>query len=350
MRTLRRLLASPHAIYGFTDLRRGVTTMGLRYPDQIDLERWVPVFDAHFWQHPLNGCATQIAIGQVVTMPRLVTADGWARTGNYNEFCRPNGIEHQLMMRLPSASGIMEAIGIARYDRDFNDDECDLFERMKPHVLVAHRRARLLAEVAPPLPLELGGWQTAHLVLDGDGKPGFVGAGCEALFERFFAAPAMGAAIPDELRAWARAQLRALPGAATPPAELVREAEIDGRPFRLRGWLVPQLTRGLHDVYLQARAVETDEVIRTDVTLQSAGGLAAADDLTAQIARVSQRWKLRPRQRDVLALLVRGQSNQEIAAHLGCVEVTVEYHVTGLLRRTGSSNRASLVTRFWNER
>lgn len=49
------------------------------------------------------------------------------------------------------------------------------------------------------------------------------------------------------------------------------------------------------------------------------------------------------RQREVLAGIVRGQSNKEIAAELGLAEVTVEGHVTSLLARAGVRHRIALV-------
>ena len=349
LRTLRRLVASPHAIYGFTDLREGATLVGLRYPEQIDLQRWVPVFDAHFWEHPLNGRAGKISMGAVVTMPSLVPATDWARTGNYNEFCRPNGIEHQLMMRLPSPAGVMEAIGLGRHDRDFTDSEHEAFARMKAHVLVAYRRARLLADLAPPLPPELGGWQTAHLVLDDSARVRFVDPGCEDLFAHFFPAQrfAGGKRAPDDLRTWARSQLRMLP--ATPPTELVRECVVDGRALRLRCWLVPHGAPDGHDVYLQARPVFPDDIIRSETTLRR-GQVAATDDLAAQMDRVSARWELTRRQREVLLWLLGGCTNKEIGQRIFSAEVTVEFHVSNLFRRSGATSRTELASRFWNER
>jgi DNA-binding NarL/FixJ family response regulator len=48
-----------------------------------------------------------------------------------------------------------------------------------------------------------------------------------------------------------------------------------------------------------------------------------------------------PRQREVLALLVRGYSNKQIANALSLGEGTIKIHVTALLRNLGVANRAS---------
>ena len=45
----------------------------------------------------------------------------------------------------------------------------------------------------------------------------------------------------------------------------------------------------------------------------------------------------------VLARILLGESNKEIAKRLGCSVKNVEYHVTQILRRTGASSRLKLV-------
>ncbi|MFO1149154.1 MAG: response regulator transcription factor [Alsobacter sp.] len=52
--------------------------------------------------------------------------------------------------------------------------------------------------------------------------------------------------------------------------------------------------------------------------------------------------QLTPRQRDVLALLVEGKSNKEIARQLGLGGGTVKIHVAALLRAFGARNRAGV--------
>lgn len=54
---------------------------------------------------------------------------------------------------------------------------------------------------------------------------------------------------------------------------------------------------------------------------------------------------LTPREREVLELLGRGQSNREIAARLGISEHTAKFHVASILGKLGAANRADAVRR-----
>jgi DNA-binding CsgD family transcriptional regulator len=62
-----------------------------------------------------------------------------------------------------------------------------------------------------------------------------------------------------------------------------------------------------------------------------------------RLATATARWTLTERQRAVLACLARGMSNKEIAAELGCAEVTVENHLTAIFRKAGVDGRQRLV-------
>jgi DNA-binding CsgD family transcriptional regulator len=64
-------------------------------------------------------------------------------------------------------------------------------------------------------------------------------------------------------------------------------------------------------------------------------------------ARAMARWGVTPREREILALLVHGYANKDIANHLGCAPKTVEMHVSNLMRKCGVRARAELVSSFW---
>jgi DNA-binding CsgD family transcriptional regulator len=95
-----------------------------------------------------------------------------------------------------------------------------------------------------------------------------------------------------------------------------------------------------------AQLVLGSELLGSPLTL---GFEAPTDEVGCRVSAAQQRWNLTARQAEVLAALVEGDSNKEIAQRLGCAENTVELHVTGLLRRAGVDSRLRLVSHYWSK-
>jgi len=66
--------------------------------------------------------------------------------------------------------------------------------------------------------------------------------------------------------------------------------------------------------------------------------------VASRVAALAHAPRLSPRERDVLRLLVDGNSNKEIAAALKVTERTVKFHVTSIFNKLGAENRAQAVT------
>jgi len=75
--------------------------------------------------------------------------------------------------------------------------------------------------------------------------------------------------------------------------------------------------------------------------------LSTPGDPAPLVAVARLRWRLTPRQSQVLHLVARGLSNRTVAASLQCAESTVELHVTALLEKSQCESRAHLVARLW---
>ena len=79
------------------------------------------------------------------------------------------------------------------------------------------------------------------------------------------------------------------------------------------------------------------------LSLEEATELAlAAAPLTPDVPPVGPAINLSPREREVLRLLVDGQTNQEIAAVLFISPRTVESHVANILGKLGLDSRAAV--------
>lgn len=68
-----------------------------------------------------------------------------------------------------------------------------------------------------------------------------------------------------------------------------------------------------------------------------------------RIAEAAARWKLTPREADVLELVVEGDANKEVAAKLATSIRTVEVHIGSILKKVGVESRSRLIARFWTE-
>ena len=79
----------------------------------------------------------------------------------------------------------------------------------------------------------------------------------------------------------------------------------------------------------------------------SRGRMRAARN--SHVGEMARQWRLTPRQSSVMALLVEGLANKEIALRLGCSVGTIENHVTCILRRANVGSRAALTATFWGK-
>lgn len=68
----------------------------------------------------------------------------------------------------------------------------------------------------------------------------------------------------------------------------------------------------------------------------------------SRVVDMAKRWSLTPRQGSVMALLIEGLSNKEIALRLGCSVGTIENHVTCILKRAHVNSRGALAAAFWD--
>jgi DNA-binding CsgD family transcriptional regulator len=78
--------------------------------------------------------------------------------------------------------------------------------------------------------------------------------------------------------------------------------------------------------------------------------IAPPEDFEPRLTLVARRCALTPRQVQVLRLVASGSTNKDIAARLGCVEGTIELHVTALLTKMHCHSRSQLTARTWTTR
>lgn len=109
-------------------------------------------------------------------------------------------------------------------------------------------------------------------------------------------------------------------------------------------------SRGRRASYMSAQAAVARFILGADEHGHSIGvSVGPTDVFGERLHIVASEWELTRRQIAVLKLVVRGESNKEIAQALGCAENTVELHVTQLLRKADVASRARLIARFWSD-
>ncbi len=96
---------------------------------------------------------------------------------------------------------------------------------------------------------------------------------------------------------------------------------------------------------ISERVTELDGLLSVDSLTGWGTNLAITIPLyPPQPALLDEQVELTARERDVLRLIVAGRRNAEISAELGISPNTVKFHVARLLRKTGSRNRAELIS------
>jgi len=264
------------------------------------------------------------------------------RSGVYNECWRPLAIERQLVGFLGTSREPTGFFCVARSSREsaFTAKNLEALETMRAIVERALVTARRLGrgKLEDTLTVLSNATPAPWLLFDAAGDLLWL---TEEARSRLSAdAARIGSAIVlrrsevlERFRACVRAEARKRPASSAPPgcsaaaqgAEFVmrRFETSPGQPLFLVGFADPAPPQA------------------------GAPGEPPGADTTLRSARLARRYDLTARQTEVLAHLALGKANKTIAALLGCAEVTVEFHVTGLLSKLDCESRAEAVARFW---
>lgn len=120
---------------------------------------------------------------------------------------------------------------------------------------------------------------------------------------------------------------------------LVRALRAGAQGYLLKSMPAAQLTAGVRT------AAVGDVLLAPLLTRRLIDGHLQGTDRVARASEVLAR--LSPREQDVLRLVARGMSNEEVAAALFIAPATVKTHVSALLDKLGARDRVQLVVQAY---
>ncbi|MCL4534999.1 MAG: response regulator transcription factor [Bacteroidetes bacterium] len=115
--------------------------------------------------------------------------------------------------------------------------------------------------------------------------------------------------------------------------------------YLLKGASKSLLVNSIRAVYSGGALLDTS-LLQGAVTGSHAGDSGPAQEQTTGTAGTGQEMgRLTPREREVLALMVEGQTNKEIAASLSVAQDTVKKHVQNIITKLGANDRTDAAVR-----
>jgi DNA-binding CsgD family transcriptional regulator len=265
-------------------------------------------------ENPLSQHVLRTKDGSARRISDFISQDELHATGLYQHVFRPLGIEYQLGFTLPAPRPLRIGVALSRHGKDFTDDECDLVNAVRPHLIQAYRTTQLLDEyktVIAGLASVLQGEGRAFVVVH-DGRAVTTAGPAAEMLNRYFDAT-RSERLPEPVEAWIAA-VKAHGTQASPQLNEPLARERDGRRLMLRyvnsGTDQPEL------IWLEERSIEPDVTALRDLGLTE-------------------------REAEILHAVVQGDDVPAIAGRLHVRERTVHKHLQNVYRKLGVSSRAA---------
>jgi DNA-binding CsgD family transcriptional regulator len=253
-----------------------------------------------------------------------------AETPELADFQRANGLRYGVDVVFPTGDRLWGKWCLLREQRGASDIVADaaLLRRLVPHVSRGLQQAALIDAARIQTPR--GAATTAVIVLDDAGHPTLRSAAAPAMLADIAdVGVEFDGGIPVAVLALAlrvrRAARQAIDGVAVTEMNRVRG--------RSGSWYVVQANLAEPDVAGRASTV---------IALRPLGPREMAPML-------SSLYGLSPREREVVAAVVRGDTTKEIAARLTISPATVKEHLDRACAKTGARGRRALIARLFRD-
>lgn len=295
----------PCDLVGYNEVPSGEDALVITYPDP-PLEVAGEALGRLAHQHPLimvqaNGDDRTYKISDFLSQREFHSLE------LYDELYRLLGAEDQIAFGLPGP--LVIGIAMNRGRRSFSERDRTLLDLIRPHLTRAHARARERTETDALIAVLERGLQATGTAVVAVAPDGAIAAASGVAFELLGAyfPEASGGALPARIAEWLAA------ATAYGPSPLV----VEGPRGRLR--------------------------VR-EATAARAGSLLVLEEERAPSAEDLRSLGLTRRQSEVLHLLARGRSTEEVAADLFISQQTVRKHLEHIYHRLGVHTREAAVS------
>ena len=273
------------------------------------------VFERHMHEHPfLEHWNHGRAALKSATLSDLVSRRSWHETALYNEVFRPFHIEHMLGVAVRVSGPYKMHVAAMRETTDFDDRDRRVLDLLAPHLEAAYRYSEAVSDLKSQLAALLQGFEIdggAAIQVGADRRIRHMSGHAQDLLTMYFGTRWIDRSrLPPSVDDWLRRHGGATGVSLTPLQPLV--AEGDGRRLTI------QIVRSHGSVFL----LLSERKLRIN----------PADIASLGLSR---------RETEVLAWLVQGKSNAEIAGILGLSPVTIKHCLERIYGKLDVGTRAA---------
>ncbi len=289
-------------------------SVGEMYPEPPKLAEFLVVWKQHAHQHPVLAYMRETGDGSAHQISDFLSRRAYHKLELYQECYRKMGVENQMAVTANAPSDIVIGIALNRSGSRFTESDRLIVNTFRPHLtraylnLVERNHLKHIVE-GLSVTMDVGGIPT--ILRSQRGVALHVSDRARGLLEEYMGWKG-GRSLPNQLELWARARLQS----STGPQSIVLSSN--------KG----QVTASLSDQLGFHYSIITLREERWTPETQKFEPLG-----------------LTSRENEVLAWVVEGKSNQEIATILGLSSLTVKTHLQSILRKMKVENRTTAAAR-----
>lgn len=316
------VVSSELASYNEIDLRSPETIL-IQQPVAPDSPGIKEAFDSYIGQHPFVKHFGQSGDGRAGRVTDFLPQREFRQLGLYNEYYRYVGVDRSLAVGLLHTPSQRVGVSFARSGKEFSEREKLIINTLRPHLIQARQNAAAVERNKSELRNfhqameESGG---GVISLSRERKVQFCTAAARRWLLKYFWPAEKEDRLPEDLRRWVEHQCSLLSGGESPPQQPL------------------VLERG--DEKITIRLVD-------DGAQEGGGYLLLLEEQSPPISpqHLTSSLGLTRRESEILYLVARGETDQQVASSLYVSTRTVNKHLQNIYRKLGVSRRAEAISK-----